>query len=234
MVVPAHNDGKDIGACLDALTRQTFEDFEVIVVDDGSRDNTADTVRSHADPRIRYYRRSAPPNIAATRNFGCEHASGEYIFSTDADCVPTRHWIEEGVRLLDSRQVVCVEGKTYYARPQPSLADRVTQQMQAGHFQTCNIAYRRDAIEAVGLFDPAFNGHSDTDLGLRLTKQGESCFNDNMIVHHQPKDSTPRSMFAQGRRMDGMVLLIKRHGKHVAPVVTRHSVLSSDGVSISD
>lgn len=218
VVVPTRNDGQDIGSCLDALDAQTFRDFEVIVVDDGSSDGTEQAVRSRRDARLRYFRRSGPANIAAARNLGIGHGLGEYVFSTDADCVPTRYWIEEGVRRLDGTTAACVEGKTYYGQPRPTLADRVTQQMEAGHFQTCNIAYRRNALEAVGLFDPAFCGHSDTDLGLRLRRMGGSCFSESMVVCHSPKVYTARTIFEQCRRMDGMVLLIKRHGKSSAPV----------------
>ena len=91
VIVPAYNASATIGKTLEALSRQNcFQPFEVIVVDDGSSDNTADIVHSFA--AVKYFRQdNAGP--ASARNLGAKMAQGDYLAFTDSDCIPHEDWI---------------------------------------------------------------------------------------------------------------------------------------------
>lgn len=84
VVIPAYNAEKHIRRCLKSVLRQTYDEFEVIVVDDGSSDRTADIVRSFSDSRI-YLVQQANRGVSAARNLGVEIARGEWVAFLDSD-----------------------------------------------------------------------------------------------------------------------------------------------------
>ena len=84
VIVPVYNVEKDVGRCIKSIIAQDFEDFELLLVNDGSTDNSADICRSFSDERIRYFEK---PNggLASARNFGLLHAEGEFLYCVDSD-----------------------------------------------------------------------------------------------------------------------------------------------------
>lgn len=84
VVISTHNRASYIAECLHSIQAQTVRDFEIIIVDDGSTDNTAEVVASFDDPRIRYFRRENT-GISASRNFGARQARGAFIAVHDDD-----------------------------------------------------------------------------------------------------------------------------------------------------
>ncbi len=84
VIVPVYNGEAVIGRCLSSLLAQTYVDFEILVIDDGSEDATAREVRSFSDPRIRLFRQKNA-GVSAARNLGIENAMGEYIVFVDGD-----------------------------------------------------------------------------------------------------------------------------------------------------
>ena len=104
VIVPAFNAAAYLGAALDSVRAQTVRDLEIIVIDDGSSDDTAAIARMHAseDPRVRVLPREKPSGRpASARNAGLRVARGKYIALLDADdtCIPTR--LEKGVRAME-------------------------------------------------------------------------------------------------------------------------------------
>ena len=118
VIVPAYNAGKTISDCLGALTRQSVDEaeYEIIVVDDGSRDNTAKIVQTLP---VRYLHQ---PNKgpAAARNHGSREARGTIILFTDSDCVPAPDWLEKMTGSFTDPEVVAVKGRT----DEPAIALR--------------------------------------------------------------------------------------------------------------
>jgi glycosyltransferase involved in cell wall biosynthesis len=102
VVVPFYNVEDYIGDCLDSLARQTFDDFEVILVDDGSRDGSAQIAKSFCE-RDNRFRLVTQENqgLGPARNTGTRHAEGEYIAFVDSDDLVTRHAYETMLRSLD-------------------------------------------------------------------------------------------------------------------------------------
>ncbi len=84
IIVPTYNREKTLPRCIESVLNQSFRDFEFIIVDDGSRDNTEEVVRGYQDERIRYFKRTNH-GIGASRNFGVEQSKGEYIGFIDSD-----------------------------------------------------------------------------------------------------------------------------------------------------
>ena len=84
VVIPAYNHEKFIGPAIDSVLQQTFQDFELVIVDDGSTDRTADVIKSYTDPRIRYFYQENQ-DAFNTINRGIELAEGEFISILNSD-----------------------------------------------------------------------------------------------------------------------------------------------------
>ena len=86
IIIPCYNSEKYLAACMDSVLAQTFEDFEAILIDDGSKDNTLKVAQSYAqkDARVRVYAKKNG-GVSAARNLGLDHARGEWITFVDSD-----------------------------------------------------------------------------------------------------------------------------------------------------
>ncbi|MFO7906471.1 MAG: glycosyltransferase family A protein [Pirellulaceae bacterium] len=109
VIVPAHNDEPYIGQCIESILGQTFEDFELIVVNDGSTDNTPSIIEEYAakDPRVRVIHTGQKSGRGAARNTGIEAARAELIAFQDADdlSVPDRLEIQKRPQRRPTRAV---------------------------------------------------------------------------------------------------------------------------------
>lgn len=90
--IPAYNREKYIGDAIDSILAQTFTNYEILLIDDGSTDDTVAIMRSYTDPRLRIIMNEKNLGIPKTRNKGIENARGEYIAMLDSDdrAYPTR------------------------------------------------------------------------------------------------------------------------------------------------
>ena len=195
VVVPAYNAGRTIGACLAALARQSAdaESYEVIVVDDGSRDDTAEVVKTY--PARYLHQPNGGP--AAARNRGAREARGEIVLFTDSDCVPAPDWIAEMTRPFADPGIAAVKGA--YRTDQRSLTARFAQVEFEERFDmlrrfpsidmvdTYSAAYRLDVFREAGGFDESFPvaNNEDTELSYRLSREGRKMvFNPDAVVRH--------------------------------------------------
>ena len=201
MVVPAHNSAGSLANCLKALAAQTIVgDGEIIVVDDGSTDGTADMLRRLTGPRLRVITidHSGP---AAARNAGAA-AAAEIVLFTDADCEPEPNWVEEMLAPFRDPSVIGVKG--VYQTDQTALLARFVQaeyedkyarleRVQRRHgridfVDTSSAGYRREVLLAIGGFDEAFRQPSteDVDLSYRLAGSGHRIvFAPAAVVRHR-------------------------------------------------
>ena len=85
VLIPAYNQAKYLGKAIQSVLDQTFTNFELIIVNDGSSDGTDDIVKSFVDPRIKYIVHDQNKGLAATRNTGIRASSGEFVAFLDLD-----------------------------------------------------------------------------------------------------------------------------------------------------
>jgi glycosyltransferase involved in cell wall biosynthesis len=100
--IPVYNREKYVGDAIESILAQTFSDFEILLVDDGSTDHSVDTIHSYTDPRIRVVCNEVNLGIPKTRNKGVELARGQYIAMLDSDDRAYPHRLEKQVAFLDS------------------------------------------------------------------------------------------------------------------------------------
>lgn len=212
VVVIAYNEQAYIKKCLTAILNQSFLDFELLIVNDGSTDGTASVINSIHDERIRHIRNNKNFGIAESRNVGFKYARGRYIFFTNADCVPIKYWIEEGLKMFKEKRCVGVVGKTFYATAKTTISDRIVEDLEGRYYGAYNIAYTKEILDKVGGFDPKYNlCYEDQDIAFRIKRYGEIIFSKDMIVIHQRKKFTPRNLFRHYKRAENTVLFIKNY-----------------------
>jgi glycosyltransferase involved in cell wall biosynthesis len=152
VVIPVKDRRALLAAVLDGLEAQTYDGFEVIVVDDGSTDGSGDLARGrtvHGRP-VTVVDGGGRGAVEA-RLLGVDHAEGAVLAFTDSDCVPAPTWLERAAaRIEDGADLV--NGRTRPARPTLPLERSMGSGLE-GLYPTCNVLYRRDAFDRAGRFD---------------------------------------------------------------------------------
>lgn len=200
VIIPAYNAASTLFNCLNALQSQSVpsSSYEIIVVDDGSTDNTTKVAE---DTGVRVV--SQPNNgAAAARNHGAQIALGELLLFTDADCVPAYDWVEQMSAPFTDMDLAGAKG--VYLTKQSELTARFVQleyedkyermrsSTQIDFVDTYSAAYRRDIFLAMGGFDTTFPGATveDQEFSFRLAEAGyRLIFLPNARVWHQHDQS---------------------------------------------
>lgn len=214
-MVPVRDRRQLLRQLLDALAEQTYADFEVVVVDDGSTDGSADEAEADAAAGrpVRVLRRSGSGAVAA-REAGVAASRGAILAFTDSDCLPEPAWLAAGVAAIDAG-ADAVQGHTRSARRR-GLLERSLWVVDHGLYPTCNMFYRREAFDEAGGFDAAggerlgFRPGSraqglgfgeDTLLGWRVRRAGAVAYAPDAVVRHEvlpfdPRDHVSRTVQA--------------------------------------
>jgi glycosyltransferase involved in cell wall biosynthesis len=182
VIIPAYQAEDTIDRCLDALAHQTVPRarYEVLVVDDDSTDGTRIRVQAHGGVRLLRQEHRGP---AAARNLGVDHALGEIVLFTDADCEPLPDWIERMAAALDGG-AVAAKG-AYLTRQRELVArfvqveyedkyDHMAREPEIDFVDTYAAGYRRDVFLAHGGFETVFPVASveDQEFSFRLARRG--------------------------------------------------------------
>ncbi len=182
VVIPAFNAERTIGETLASVLNQTFTDFEVIVIDDGSQDSTLAIVQSITDSHLQVF---SYPNagVAASRNRGIFQAVGDFVAFLDADDL----WTAD--KLSDQLQALQTHPEATIAYSWTDYIDETGQFLRPGMHVTANgnvhsrlllsfflengsnFLIKREALLRVGGFDESLIGSEDWDLALRLSVQ---------------------------------------------------------------
>lgn len=196
VVVCSYNGSRTLRGCLDSLMQLDYPDYEVILVDDGSRDATA-SIAAEFPQVIYHYQENRGLSVA--RNVGAGLATGKIVAYTDDDCVVDVHWLRYLVQAMQDQKVSAIGGpnlppptdcwiaKCVAASPGgPShvmLDDRY-----AEHVPGCNLAFHRDELIELGGFDPQFRqAGDDVDVCWRLIDAGKKIgyAPGAMVWHHR-------------------------------------------------
>jgi len=199
IVVCAYNAADTLEDCLVSLERLTYPDYEIVVVNDGSKDSTGKI--AHAHPRVRVI---DTPNqgLSAARNVGLAEATGEIVAYTDADVRVDRDWLTYLVQPFLTSQVVGSGGPNVVPADDPPMAQCIARapggpthvlldDRTAEHVPGCNMAFRRDALLAIGGFNPIYlRAGDDVDVCWRLQSRGWKIgFSSSALVWHHHRAS---------------------------------------------
>jgi GT2 family glycosyltransferase len=207
VVVCSYNDEPTLRDCLEGLAEQSYPDYEVIVVNDGSTDATGDIAREF-DVRLI---ETENHGLSRARNTGLAAATGDIVAFVDGDARPDPEWLSFLAASFAGSDSAAVGGPNL---PWPN-AGRVAEAVatapggpthvlisddEAEHIPGCNMAFRREVLEAIGGFDPQFHAAGDdVDVCWRAREQGFRIgFTPAAVVWHHRRD-TIRAYLAQQR-----------------------------------
>ena len=182
VVIPAYNQAEFLARTVQSVLDQTYQNFEIIVVNDASPDNTGDVMSQFTDRRIKYIVHEKNLYLPATRNTGIHASQGEIIALLDADDLFHPEKLEEHVKFLNEHPEV---GVSYNARYEmnhsadtirelwrPPLTLNIVDLMLGFPFSPSDTVIRREWAFKVGLFNPEMGSAEDTDFPCRLALAG--------------------------------------------------------------
>lgn len=221
VVVATYNGGRTLGACLQSLQNLDYPDYEIIVVDDGSTDNTAEILEGFNGIRVI---RQPNRGLSVARNAGIEAATGEVIAFTDSDCEVDRDWLYHLVRQMVSSRAAGVGGPNI-TPPEGTLASKVValapghathvliSHQEAEHVPGCNMAFTRTALERVGGFDPVFRkAGDDVDIIWRMQDAGMKVgFSTAGFVWHHRRPTLRGYLRQQRGYGEADALVLRKH-----------------------
>lgn len=194
VVVPTFQRASSLPGLIAALEAQTLPagDFEVIVVDDASADDTQKVLAdlaSRARLRLRVMRNEHNSGPGATRNAGWRASDAPIVAFTDDDCTPSPGWLEAGLRAFDREQAGIVQGRTLPDpdAPKKGWGKTVCVERLTLLYESCNIFYRTDVLRAAGGFDERIRVPfgEDTAAGWEARRQGiGAVFAPDALVYH--------------------------------------------------
>jgi GT2 family glycosyltransferase len=207
VVVCTYNGGATLEQCLWSLRALDYPDYEIIVVDDGSTDNTAEILERF--PSVRAIRQ---PNhgLSHARNVGLHAASGEIVAYTDSDCFADPDWLSHLAYQFERSDAAAVGGPNLTPEDgwlaacvaaAPGQPTHVLESDQvAEHIPGCNMAFRREALAQINGFDPQYRtAGDDVDVCWRLQQAGWwISFAPGAFVWHHRRQS-PRAYLRQQR-----------------------------------
>jgi len=207
---------------LQELEQQTLRDeFEVVVVDDGSDDDTGAVLQAAVERgvlRLSTLRHEQSQGPAAGRNAAWRHTSARVIAFTDDDCVPVPTWLEAGLAAMaDARRVVVgrIEpNPDQLTHDSPFAHTWTIRAAQVRSFATANVLYRRADLAALDGFDETYRNPAceDTDLGLRAEEAGaEIVFSDDVLVWHDVRPGTALDKVRDQARWADLPLVFRTH-----------------------
>ncbi|MFZ1987205.1 MAG: glycosyltransferase family A protein [Desulfatitalea sp.] len=196
VIVPAYNAERYISDCLKSIISQTYQNLEIIVVDDGSTDSTPRILREY-DKHIRYFRQKPSGGPATPRNFGISRSNGKYICFCDNDDIMIRDRIAEQVGFMqrqpeatisfcdyrnfdangpftESHFQTCSQLWAIVGNSTEFVLPNASRILASENFGICGtLMFRRSLLEQERAFDPTLIGTDDFDFYFRLARQGK-------------------------------------------------------------
>ena len=186
VLMPVFNGGGYLSAAIESILRQTFTDFEFLVLDDGSTDATPDILRKYArqDERLRVISRGNR-GLVASLNELLGHAQGRFVARMDADDISLQHRFYRQVQFLDDRvDVVCLggdvevideSGRTLTIWKYHRDDEQIQERQLTGHAGVCHgtAMMRREVLVGIGGYDARYALAEDLDVSLRLSDVGK-------------------------------------------------------------
>lgn len=179
VLMSVYNGEKYLHDAIDSILDQTFKDFEFLIINDGSRDRTAEILQSYHDPRIKIINNQKNLGLTKSLNIGIKRARGEYIARQDADDISLPERLERMVGFLDKNRDVGVLGSSYIEIDEPGkefvtclLATddkEIRKKLLLGNHLGFEI-FRKTVIEEVGFYREEFRYAQDYDIALRIAE----------------------------------------------------------------
>ena len=196
VIIPTYNRAYCLRDSIDSVLAQTYKDFELIIVDDGSTDDTAELIASYDDPRIRYIVMEENGGQSKARNRGLQESTGELIAFHDSDDRWHADKLEKMVPLFEKSEIGFAYHKLRYDLGEGRAAilpdERIPLAQKSGHIfaqllydnmiDMPALMLRRRAYETVGPLDESLSCLEDYEYALRLSMLFQAGFCDEILL----------------------------------------------------
>lgn len=220
VVVASYNGGVTLDRCLKSLSRLNYPDYEVTVIDDASTDNTSEIAQQH---QVRCIQLKENGGLSNARNLGIQAATGDIVAFIDSDAYADPDWLYFMVTALEEQEAGAVGGPNLSPPEDEFVAQCVTyapgnpthvliDDQTAEHVAGCNIAFRKEALKAIGQFDTTYRAAGDdVDVCWKLMLRDETiAFSPAAIVWHHRRP-TIGSFLRQQKGYGHAEALLQRH-----------------------
>lgn len=250
VILPTRNRATLLRRAVASVLAQTYRDFELIVVDDGSSDTTPQVLAGIADTRLRVIRRDSDHGVTAARNAGIREAQGALLAFQDDDDIWLVDKLEKQMRALQAAPPSvgwCLAG---YIRLKPQECtyiggERFFRDVSFGHggsrvgldqslIATPNWLLRKEVLDRSGLFDERLRAWDDWELALRV-RGATQCIHLDEPLYIQDHCAGGGVSMAPKARVDGMRIIMEKHSELWAnqpDVLARHYFLIGRGASV--
>ncbi len=222
VVVASYNGARTLKLCLESLQRLNYPDFEVILVDDGSTDATAQIASTFSN--VRCIRHEKNFGLSVARNTGIAAATGEIVAFTDSDCRADEDWLYYLASTFAASDFAGVGGPNLLPPEDSRVAAAVMvspggpahvmlTDREAEHIPGCNMAFYKRALDQIGGFDPMFTkAGDDVDLCWRMQQAGcRIGFSPSAFVWHFRRSTVAAYLKQQRGYGEAEAMLVRKH-----------------------
>ncbi len=197
VIIPTYNRVKLLNNSVASVLSQTYRDFELLVIDDCSTDNTSDFLSNIADKRVRCIKNTSNKGITATRNIALSNANGKYIAFLDDDDEWMPDKLEKQINLMEnsSKGLGCIytgcnlvdaEDNRFNQTTVPHYRIRILNELLLENFIiTSSTLIKADCFETVGMFDESMPFAEDYDMWIRIAQEFEFDFVRSPLVNYR-------------------------------------------------
>lgn len=245
-IMSVYNTDKYVAKTIRSILRQTYDNFEFIIIDDASTDKTPFILRKFAlkDPRIRLIANDTNLGIGGSRNKGLEIASGEYMAVVDSDDISLPERFSRQILFLEKNHEYCgVGSEVIYIDPEgcslrevrhPYTNEQINDQLLQGNGDAIphpSFICRTNLLRDVGGYDETFVGGEDLDLFLRLAEIGRLGNLENILVKIRRRESSishQRSDLWKEMKFKALTKTMQRRGIVIDLANIRVGTMDSD------
>ena len=228
VVIPLYNKEQSIASTINSVLAQTYKDFEIVVVDDGSTDKSAEVVRAIDDERIVFISQENQ-GVSAARNNGILSARGEYVAFLDGDDLWHPEYLETLNKLISDYPDATLYGIGYCKINDNKIPKNVEPTSKRGEIEnpwdnyigywTGSSSSSRELLIKAGMFDTRITHGEDIDMWWRLLLNGNGAY-DNRILAYYRQD-------AENRAMNRLIPL----ENHIPYYIDKYSKAREDNIS---
>jgi glycosyltransferase involved in cell wall biosynthesis/organic radical activating enzyme len=232
VIIPTYNRSKYIGRAINSVLNQTFQDFEILVIDDHSTDQTREIVNEFIkrDPRTQYYRLPENRGAQSARNFGIQHATGLWVAFLDSDDEWLPHRLEAGFELqLKTGYAVTYSACYRTDGDEPAKKIMNIQNLSGNIYKALlkkpnpmfqGLLVKRDCFDRIGFLDEGITAYQEWDTSIMLAKHFEFGFvPDPLFIYHCHSGETISKDMK--RDADGWRQIVN---KHKAAIVSENGI----------
>lgn len=219
VIIPCYNQGKYVSDAINSVLAQTYKDIEIVIVNDGSTDNSNEIIKTFADKykNILFFDENKNKGVINARNMAIEAASGEFILPLDADDTIEPTYIEKAVKILKENPnigIVYCKARMFGIKNEYwDLKDFDKSNILYDNCIFCSALFRKADFIKVGMYkDYMLYGCEDYDLWLSFIEQGFDVYRiDEILFNYRQYEEDSRSTICSKNQDNIWKALIKNH-----------------------